>query len=216
MTKRPRKKARPGEYVGFRSPAALKAQLERAAQQNFRSLSSEAQFRLESTFTGDDLLDQTNDRAHGRDVAGLLMLLARVMKDTGPVAGVRSAGTTDWLSNPYAFDQVVKAVNQALEGLRPDGDTAPPEETDDARTLGEKLARGALIAVGDPDCGGELGDWAKPVRKRLDPKRITVDPEKPVALNAFLPHLLAADEEATGHVIDTHLGRGFIGRWRKS
>jgi hypothetical protein len=39
-------------YVGFRAPPALKSQLEAAARANGRSLSTEAQVRLERSFLG--------------------------------------------------------------------------------------------------------------------------------------------------------------------
>ena len=36
----------------------------------------------------------------------------------------------DWLSEPYVFDQVAKALGRVIEGLRPVGDPAPPTLTD--------------------------------------------------------------------------------------
>lgn len=45
-----------GEYVGFRSPKRLKERLEAAAAANNRSLSTEAQFRLERSFSEEDAM----------------------------------------------------------------------------------------------------------------------------------------------------------------
>jgi hypothetical protein len=45
----------------------------------------------------------------------------------------RKASTgVDWLNDPFAYDQVVKAIDAVLESLRPAGDATPPRiQTDD-------------------------------------------------------------------------------------
>jgi hypothetical protein len=48
----------PGEYVGFRAPRSLKQQLAAAAVAAGRSLSTEAQARLERSFSQENLLEQ--------------------------------------------------------------------------------------------------------------------------------------------------------------
>lgn len=48
----------PGEYVGFRAPRALKEQLASAAKESGRSLSTEAQVRLEMSFRDEYIISQ--------------------------------------------------------------------------------------------------------------------------------------------------------------
>lgn len=58
---RPRKPAKPGirNMIGFRVPAELKIRLEKAAEESGRSISQEAEIRLEKTFDSDDAIVET-------------------------------------------------------------------------------------------------------------------------------------------------------------
>ena len=51
-------------YVGFRAPLALKSQLEAAALVNGRSLSTEAQIRLEQSFRDETLIAELEARGY--------------------------------------------------------------------------------------------------------------------------------------------------------
>jgi len=196
--------------IKIRMKEPLRRKIEKSADHRGVSMNAEMVDRLEHSFVADDYLEQANDRTYGRWLAGALMLIGRVMKDAGTLAGFSAernlAGVNDWMSSPYAFDQAVRAALLALEGLRPDGDPRPPKGGDDAAVLGERLAQAALLAVGNPESGGELGEWARPVRERIGAERIGVDPAIPAAVNALPPGAVV------GRIVDTHLARGFVGR----
>ena len=67
--------AAPGVRAGrsLRVTSELKTELEEAAESNGRSLSQEAEFRLERTFANQDLLDDVLTLAYGDRLANLLM-----------------------------------------------------------------------------------------------------------------------------------------------
>jgi hypothetical protein len=126
---RPREtqRARPGEYVGFRAPKELKDRLERAAAAANRSLSTEAQVRLEHSFIRQDHLLQALCLTYGDRAAGLLLLIGRAMANAGWWADqYRPVTDHIWLDDPYAFDQVRQAIIQVLDLARPEGDPIPP------------------------------------------------------------------------------------------
>jgi hypothetical protein len=158
--------------------------LEKAAASNHRSLSEEIEARLELSLRDEGLLDQALDLKLGQQAAGLVLALIRVIENTGSYSGFHSTRTLDgaknWLGNPYAYSQVVNGVLAVLEGLRPEGDpeTGEPklrEPGDPDRSavfahLGRGFANGVLEALANPERGGEIGDWAVPVRARLGPE----------------------------------------------
>src|SRR5262245_2407464 len=82
---RPKRKISPGERVplGLRVTPSLKSVLDKAAERSGRSQSQEAELRLERTFRDQSLLPDALELAYGRQLAGLLMILARAMKDGG-------------------------------------------------------------------------------------------------------------------------------------
>src|SRR5437868_12650617 len=77
----------PGDYVGFRAPRELKERLEAAASRNGRSLSTEAQIRLERSFEKQSLLSEALELAYGPRLAGVLFLLGELMAEVGTSAG---------------------------------------------------------------------------------------------------------------------------------
>jgi hypothetical protein len=129
---RPTKPAKPGKKaaLGLRVTAEIKAALDEAAHRNGRTQSQEAELRLERSFRDQQHIAHALEATYGRQLAGLLLVLARVMNDTGSLCGLVKTytieGATEWPSVPYAFDQVVKAVNVVLEAFRPEGDVSAP------------------------------------------------------------------------------------------
>ena len=124
------KRERIGEYVGFRSPQSLKKKLEDAAARANRSLSSEAQFRLEESFRAEDGLLSALRFAYGDRVAGLVLLLGQALNDTGISCLPADASIENrkkWIEDPYAFDQAIRALNSILERVRPAGEIVIPE-----------------------------------------------------------------------------------------
>jgi len=115
----------PGDYVGFRAPRALKAQLSAAASASGRSLSTEAQFRLERSFQNEELLPQILDLAYGPEASGLIMALGECIKDSGPYiatfSGEDLGQPARWMASPWAFRQMKAAIQIILEDLEPIG-----------------------------------------------------------------------------------------------
>ena len=158
---RPRsaEQARAGEYVGFRAPKELKDRLEHAAAAANRSLSTEAQVRLEHSFVREEHFGEALSVAYGEGVAALLLIIGDVINAGGRyaiavrfsmpslVAAIRRNGDI-WLNEPYAFEQAKQAVLQVLDLARPDGEPVPPsraamppdEQNLDPMKLGGRVA----------------------------------------------------------------------------
>jgi hypothetical protein len=194
---RPTKPAKPGEKatLSLRVTPDLKQRLEAAGALEGRNLSEEAERRLDASFRGADMLDQALDLGFGTAAVGLILLLARTMRVVGQGAAFVTPsrhGGDDWLSSPYAFEQVSRAIEATLEAIRPEGDVTPPRPPEWAApgpTTAKKMeawgthgAQQMLAAVVGrtedykPQAGdfaNELADpfvqWVLPVRARLGP-----------------------------------------------
>ena len=129
---RPKRKPSPGErvHLGFRVTPDLKQHVERAADRSGRSISQEAEMRLERSFEREGLLSEALELAYGRRLAAILLMLGKAMKDTGEIVAFASTrtieGKENWLDTPSAFDQAAKSAAHVLEALRPSGDATPP------------------------------------------------------------------------------------------
>lgn len=115
-----------GEYSGkskvlsTRIRPDTRAALEAAKKESRRSLSQEIEHRLQRTFVEDDKIEAA---LGGRQNFAIMRLITNVMQST------RNVGKkADWRTDPYAFDQMLKAVNAVLLALRPPGD--PPSSMD--------------------------------------------------------------------------------------
>jgi hypothetical protein len=134
---RPTKKAVPGQKVtlGLRVSAEAKALLLHSAERHTRSISQEAELRIEQSIRNEDLLDEVLTLAYGQQLAGLVRVIAASMfvtVDFAPGFVAKSSGLflerDDRLQHPYVFDQLVKSVQATLEAFRPDGN--PSASTD--------------------------------------------------------------------------------------
>ena len=146
---RPRIRAEgPGDYVGFRAPRELKERLEAAAARSGRSLSTEAQIRLERSFEKQDILGGALELAYGPRLAGILMLVAEMTSQVGRIAGFTSGESgvamDNWLSDPFAYDQAVTAAYRILDAFRPAGDRYLLQKN--AKDVREEIAVGAMPA----------------------------------------------------------------------
>jgi TraY domain-containing protein len=126
-TGRPGREPTPGERVGLslRVTPDTKRRLDAAATEAGRSLSQEAEFRLERSFERQDLVADVLELAYGPRFAGILVLLAEIShvgRFAGFVSGKTFEASENWLNDPFAYDQAVTAANLILEGLRPRGD----------------------------------------------------------------------------------------------
>ena len=95
------------------------------AERHGRSLTQEAEYRLEQSFGDDDVLIKALSRAYGPELTGILLLLAATLRNVGPMAGFNLGGPRgyhDWFNLDLAYNQVANAVNVAVEAIRPNGD----------------------------------------------------------------------------------------------
>jgi hypothetical protein len=84
----------------------------------------------------------------------------------------------DWVSDPYAYDQAVRAINAVLEAHRPRGKIAVPHAQmglpqEVFTQLGEGFAKDLLAAVAKKGGGGMVReDVVRAIRDRLgSPKK---------------------------------------------
>jgi hypothetical protein len=108
----------------------MKHRLEGAAESSGRSLSQEAELRLERSFDREDLVGDVLSTAYGEEMAGLLALVASAMTNAAFDAyllgrrarDVRVDAQRQWLEDPYTYEQAIAAANVVFEALRPAGD----------------------------------------------------------------------------------------------
>jgi hypothetical protein len=158
---RPKKPVPPGTrtQIGIRVGADVKRLLDAAITESGRTQSQEAELRIELTFCAQKLLDQALELTFGRQLAGLLLGLGQVMSIAGrrgAFEATRSFEEMDrWMTNPYAFGQVVRGVCKLLESICPEGSAEFPQKGPLAiairpEFLGEDVAAAVLSAARDP------------------------------------------------------------------
>ncbi|HLY58237.1 MAG TPA: hypothetical protein VKS60_21925 [Stellaceae bacterium] len=126
---RPLKPGRPGEKdtLSIRTTAELKDALAIAARGTGRSLSQEAEHRLECSFRDGRLLEEALTLAYGAQTAALLLLIAQLIRSVGPNNIFASSPSPDgWLHNSAHYEVVCRAVAQLLERGRPPGGGSHP------------------------------------------------------------------------------------------
>ena len=160
----PGRPATMGERIalGLRVTKETKRKLDDAVYSSGRSQSQEAEFRLEQTFNADNSLFAALDLAYGRRWSGIVLAIAHAAQ----LAGVRSMminhwnfeGGEDWVLDPYAYDQAVKAANAILEAFRPKGEIALSPVSDFSRypvsmfeNLGKGFAEDLLTMLKEPN-----------------------------------------------------------------
>lgn len=161
-------------HLGFRVTPDLKSRLEMAAELNGRSQSQEAELRLERSLSSEQVLEEALDLAYGPAPAALVLTIAQVMSDAGRYAAFSatgSSGPADWLDDAAAFDQAAEAVTEVLRTFRAALGEFRAPRSNSLPDLGVGLARGYLEAIKNEDRGGAIGDWAKPIRKKLGAER---------------------------------------------
>jgi hypothetical protein len=174
---RPRKRQpKPGERVslGLRVTPNLKADLDGAAKVSGRSQSQEAELRLERSFLDQRLMLDALELTYGTGLAGIVLLLAEIMKSAGVSSGIaatgRREGGEEWWDVPYAFDQAARGVAVAIEALKPKGEINVPRGL---RLTGEGIAAGLLSEVVSTDPATTVAiDRAPRLRKALGPRLV--------------------------------------------
>jgi hypothetical protein len=150
-------------------------QLNQAATEKGRTLSQEAEMRLEYASRDERLLDEILALCYRPEIAGLVKLIATVAAEVGPPAALDSAvaqgrevtiqTVQGWLKDAFAYNQVCQAITFALECYRPDGERVPARlnkpnirgELDlnaVKRNRGTGTMLGWIEAVADPEGSG--------------------------------------------------------------
>jgi TraY domain-containing protein len=163
--------------LGLKVTPEIKRKLDLAAQANGRTQSQEAEVRLENSFRDERLMVDAMVLVYGRRLTGLLLELGDLLSEVGRHVGFEVTGSLvaaeNWLSDPKAYDEAVKAAMDLLEALRPPGAilpmrnmTAPPGTPDLQKVLdvmatsrGAAAARGhAALLTGEQEIGGAAGE----------------------------------------------------------
>jgi TraY domain len=191
----PKRKPKDGERVALslRMTPALKRQLDAAAEKGGRSLSQEAEVRLERSFDHQDLLSEVLTIAYGKEMAGVLMFLGDTMlfadsyyqvesNRDRPIPSARYKGA--WASSADAYDQCVQAALAVLEAMRPAGSANTRSDA------GVEMASAIIAAVrNDPDApenpftedAGTIRSLLGPIAERMTKQR-NVDELAPLRL----------------------------------
>jgi hypothetical protein len=185
---RPTKPAGPGEKttLSLRVTPELKRRIDDAAKASGRNLSQEAEARLDHSFRDEQQIEQALGLAYGRQLAGLILVLARAMSDAirnSNLAQVLSASATSshWPRSPWEFDQAKIAVDTILEAFRPPGEVVAPAKLrltgigaesgraigDFVESPGEVAAHTLLHAIIRGGITAELEEWAVQRRAQL-------------------------------------------------
>ena len=187
MSEKKRKPGRPGRPrkfgervpLGLRVTTSLKAKLDSAAKESGRSQSQEAELRLEQSLESERTLYDALDLAYGPELTAVVLTLARALHFAGTqtafVSKFTLEGIEKWMSNPYAFDQAIRAVNVALEAFRPAGKVKIPQNkasdfgaaAGSLETLGDDFALMVLAAVINSAKTEAREEWARPICERL-------------------------------------------------
>jgi hypothetical protein len=169
---RPMAPARKGKKstISVRLAPATKARLNSASERSDRPLGQEAELRIEQSFRDDDLCDLVLERQYGKQIAGLLTLIAETACWAvihGRPPGEHNLGPDrDWMREPYAFDLVARNIGRLLEELRPEGAPSPvgPEQSGQRAVPTEKP--GTFDLVEEPGAIFAGKRWAEDVLHR--------------------------------------------------
>jgi hypothetical protein len=112
--------ARTTVQINLRLKPELRDELQAAAGRNNSTVTKEITERLQASLDHELLFDP---QFVSPKTQGLIQLLASVMHTVGPVAGISSTHTAEgarsWFDDPFAYEQVFKAIALTLEALRP-------------------------------------------------------------------------------------------------
>ncbi|HEY1613376.1 MAG TPA: TraY domain-containing protein [Rhizomicrobium sp.] len=177
------KRGRPatmGERIqlGLRVTKETKQSLNRASYLSGRSQSQEAEFRLEQSFQATRTLFDALDLAYGRHWTGIVLALAYAAHITGTRAMAINHWefytAEEWVLDPFAYDQAVKAINTVLEAFRPNGEIKVVPVSDFAQLavgtyerIGEEFARGILEKIGNQNDGSPEAEVIQAIAQRL-------------------------------------------------
>jgi hypothetical protein len=136
-------------------------------------MSQEIELRLEQSFERERQAQHFSDLYFGRELAALLEVIGRAMRDAGAHAASHSpregGGSPNWLDNPYGFDMAMRAVAKVLDPLRPPGAVVIPAGVSQAESrLGDAIASGLLSDIAHEHVEDDfMEEWARGLRGRL-------------------------------------------------
>lgn len=120
--------------LSMRITPDIREWLVRNAASQGRSITQEAELRLDEARRDENRAPLFHDAVYGRQTAGLLELVGRVIRN--------AVGTEDWLSDADACTAACAAMQEIAEAIRTlEGARAP----DQAASRGRNLARGHLL-----------------------------------------------------------------------
>jgi hypothetical protein len=154
---RPRRQPAPAERVGLslRVTPRVKLALEAEAEAAGRSLSQEAEIRLEYSFDRQQLFDQVLDLTYGDPhLVALLMTMGEAMRDTLTMIKAEPG----WIDDPIAFGQITEAACNVIGAYRPAGSAASEGAS------GSAMARFTILRL----LQGSPRPWVTWVRRRID------------------------------------------------
>ena len=135
MPPRAKKAVNEGDATGKRYPLNMRTtfetrkRLEAAAIDSGRSLTHEAEVRIEQSFRTEDFAVSALEMAFGTEIAGIALAVADILHTTAIATRALLADDvvdgSGWIDDPVAFNNAVKGVQVLLEGLRPPGEPSP-------------------------------------------------------------------------------------------
>jgi hypothetical protein len=149
--------------MSFRVSPEFKAKLDEWSERSGRSIAQEIELRLMQSDRDERIFDQTLENICGSPrFAGLMKLLVTAALEIGPQAAFSAAvrqgkpgeAAQTWMSDPYAYDQVVQAIIAALDHFRPEGDRVPAQFSK-ARMVGGLDLNAVMRALGE----GSMRSW---------------------------------------------------------
>ena len=172
----------------------LRRQLEQSAEEEGRTLSQEVEFRVEQSFDRTELIFDSMKLAYGAELAGLLMLVGRAMSGAGRLSGLKGNTVqytgTEWLADPYAYEQALNAAVAVMRALRPPGrpiaaggDAKFTENmnvlmrTSNSNSWGEYYGKSVLDALRGKESVVSATGWIERVKELLGPasERVSKD-----------------------------------------
>jgi len=157
----------------------IKKPIEEMAVANGRSLSEEIEMRLERSMQAGADAEQMLDLAFGYRLAGIILMVAKAMNDTGRHVGFMQSptqeGSENWMDEPYPYNRAVDAAKRVLGAVAPSGNPQEPKSglvgfDELMKVTASGFANGILAAVAGSEVSSGLDKWASSVRERLGPE----------------------------------------------
>jgi hypothetical protein len=160
---------------------STRAALEKRARENGRSLSEETEWLVEQALHSNNLLDQALDLTFGKQVSGLVLLLAVVVRNIEKRQGTfpkrHSRGRFTVFDDASLFDELPQAIVEILNALRPPDAKRKTfsviESTSEAVTRNAPTkrpwtagTRSLRLLLSAPE-GSAVGEWAATVKRKL-------------------------------------------------